>query len=141
MGRKGHGIGSWTGTGGGTQDSPFAVLAGVSGLSPSAAPPAPEMPAAKETSRPRSRVRVVLRRETRHRGGKAVIIVAGHGAPAGMELADIEELARQLKQRLGCGGTVEACGDDREIVLQGDQPGKVAELLRALGFRVEGVTS
>jgi translation initiation factor 1 (eIF-1/SUI1) len=141
MGKKSSNCGNRTGTGDGAQDSPFAVLAGLSGLSAPAVPLAPGVPAAKEMSRPKSRVRAVLRRETQHRGGKAVIIVAGLGAPGGMELADIEELARQLKQRLGCGGTVEARGDDREIVLQGDQPGKVAELLCARGFRVDGVTS
>jgi translation initiation factor 1 (eIF-1/SUI1) len=29
---------------------------------------------------------------------------------------------------------------DSEIVVQGDQPARIAELLRALRFRVDGVT-
>jgi translation initiation factor 1 (eIF-1/SUI1) len=37
--------------------------------------------------------------------------------------------------------TVERVRNDTEIVVQGDQPARVAELLRARGFRVDGVTS
>ncbi|PKN27563.1 MAG: translation initiation factor [Deltaproteobacteria bacterium HGW-Deltaproteobacteria-22] len=143
MGKKSKTNGSPAGAGGGTQDSPFAVLAALSGL-PTELPVAnvaPEIPGTREPARTKTRVRLVLRRETKHRGGKAVIIVAGLGAPAGFDLHDTEELARQLKHQLGCGGTVEEHGEDREIVLQGDQAGKVAELLRARGFRVDGVTS
>jgi translation initiation factor 1 (eIF-1/SUI1) len=46
-----------------------------------------------------------------------------------------------LKRELGCGGTLPAKHDKAEIVIQGDQPARVAELLRARGFRVDGVTS
>jgi translation initiation factor 1 (eIF-1/SUI1) len=83
---------------------------------------------------------VVLRRETKHRGGKAVIIVTGFDAQRGHDAAAIAALAKQLKQALGCGGTVEERDGASEIVLQGDHPAKVAELLRAQGFRVDGVT-
>ncbi|HEY6880556.1 MAG TPA: translation initiation factor [Polyangiales bacterium] len=91
--------------------------------------PSPEPPA-----KPSKRGRVVLRRETKHRGGKAVIIVRG------VPDAEVDALAKQLKQKLGCGGTVEREAGEPEIVLQGDQPAKVAEWLRAQGFRVDGVT-
>lgn len=141
MGKKSKTNGSEARTSGGTQESPFAVLAGLSGLPAPEAHKVPAAPVSREPAREKTRVRVVLRRETKHRGGKAVIIVAGLGVPAGFDLHDTEELARQLKHQLGCGGTVEARGDDREIVLQGDCAAKVAELLRARGFRVDGVTS
>jgi predicted translation initiation factor SUI1 len=83
----------------------------------------------------RSRGRLVLRRETKHRGGKAVVIVSGFSALRDFDERAIAELAKDCKQTLGCGGTVE----DSEIVLQGDRPAQVADLLRGKGFRVGGV--
>jgi translation initiation factor 1 (eIF-1/SUI1) len=83
---------------------------------------------------------VVLRRETKHRGGKAVVVISGFELLRGFDLEAVGELAKRLKQALGCGGTVEENGNAREIVLQGDRAAKVAELLRAQGFRVDGVT-
>jgi translation initiation factor 1 (eIF-1/SUI1) len=88
----------------------------------------------------KSRGRVVLRRETKRRGGKAVVVVAGLRAHARLAESEIAALAQDLKQQLGCGGTIERVSSDTEIVLQGDQPARVAELLRARGFRVDGVT-
>jgi translation initiation factor 1 len=118
--------------------SPFAALSGLSGR---IAPPVPEpsSSAASEPS-PRSeaaakpRGRVVLRRETKHRGGKAVVIVSGFDALSAFDAAAIEALAKECKQRLGCGGTV----DGGEIVLQGDRLADVAALLHDKGFRVAG---
>jgi len=147
MGKKSKTSQSPAGAGSGFKDSPFAKLAGLSGL-----PVAREVPAAPEVrgeappeldgqEKPKSRGRVVLRRETKHRGGKAVIIVSGFCAIEDFDQRATEELARQLKHQLGCGGTVEERDSDREIVLQGDCAAKVAELLRARGFRVDGVTS
>lgn len=114
----------------GFKNNPFAGLkldreALPEGTAPAVEPP---KPAAK-------RGRLILRRETKHRGGKAVIIVRG------VPDAEVDALAKQLKQKLGCGGTVERDAAEPEIVLQGDQPAKVAEWLRAEGFRVDGVTS
>jgi translation initiation factor 1 (eIF-1/SUI1) len=91
--------------------------------------------------KPKSRGRLVLRRETKHRGGKAVVVVAGLRANAHLAESEIATLAQHLKQQLGCGGSVERVASDTEIVVQGDQPARVAELLRARGFRVDGVTS
>lgn len=99
-------------------------------------------PATSVTKAGKSRGRLVLRRETKHRGGKAVVIVRGFAQLA--EFGDetkVAELAKELKQKLGCGGTVENGDGETEIVLQGDRAAKVAELLRAHGFRVDGVTS
>jgi translation initiation factor 1 (eIF-1/SUI1) len=88
----------------------------------------------------KSRGRLVQRRETKHRAGKAVVVVAGFEQLREFDEAAIAALAKELKQALGCGGTVESRGAAREIVLQGDRPAQVAELLRARGFRVDGVT-
>ena len=76
--------------------------------------------------------RVVLRRETAHRGGKTVLIIGGFGAQHSQSF--IEDLARQLRAQCGCGGTVRG----REIELQGDFPSKVRQLLGQQGFAVAG---
>ncbi len=76
--------------------------------------------------------RVVLRRETAHRGGKTVLVVDGFGSQHS-ELA-IEGLAKRLRARCGCGGTVRGRG----IELQGDFPSKVRKLLEEEGFTVAG---
>jgi translation initiation factor 1 len=77
--------------------------------------------------------RVVLRREKAHRGGKTVIVV--HDLAPQISGKRIEELAAQLKKACGCGGTVK----ERQIEIQGDQPGKIRALLEAEGFQVAGV--
>ena len=76
--------------------------------------------------------RVVLRRETAHRGGKTVLVVDGFGSQHS-DLA-IDELAKRLRARCGCGGTVRG----RVLELQGDFPSKVRKLLEQEGFTVAG---
>jgi translation initiation factor 1 len=77
--------------------------------------------------------RVVLRRETAHRGGKTVIVVDDFAThlPASV----IEKVAKKLRAACGCGGTVK----DRTIEIQGDQPARVRTALEAEGFQVAGV--
>ena len=99
------------------------------------AAPAAERPAPAPAARSG---KLILARETKHRGGKAVVIVRGFAQLAGWDADAVAQLARELKQTLGCGGTVDA---GPEIVLQGDRPAQVAEWLRTQGFRVHGVTS
>ena len=76
--------------------------------------------------------RVVLRRETAHRGGKTVLVVDGFGAQHAEPA--IEALAKRLRAACGCGGTVR----ERTVELQGDFPAKVRHLLEAEGFAVGG---
>lgn len=111
--------------------NPFA------GIAPTKPAPDPESEPSAPASGAARRGRVVLARETKHRGGKAVVIVRGLPQLPAWDAAAIEQLAKELKRALGCGGTVE----DGEIVVQGDRPAQVAEWLRAQGFRVDGVTS
>jgi translation initiation factor 1 (eIF-1/SUI1) len=121
--------------------NPFAALAGATAPEQKTAPPPADPSAAPSPDRrQRSRGRLILRRETKHRGGKAVVVVAG------LDNTDLDDAARaellqHLKQQLGCGGTLQDKDDKQELVIQGDQPARVAELLRARGFRVDGVTA
>jgi len=124
--------------------SPFAALAPASATNAAEAPlapPADDEPAAvaPAPTPQKPRGRLILRRETQHRGGKPVVIVSGI-ASTGLGADEVDALGSALKRALGCGGTVEWVRDTPEIVLQGDHPSKVAELLRARGFRVGGVT-
>ena len=77
--------------------------------------------------------RVVLRRETAHRGGKTVIVVDDFAAH--LSVSVIETLAKKLRQACGCGGAVRG----RTVEIQGDQPAKLRALLEAEGFQVAGV--
>jgi translation initiation factor 1 len=108
-------------------NSAFASLA-ISGLPPGAA----EAPAQAEAPRIKPG-RVVLRRETAHRGGKTVIVVDGFGDHFTED--DLQQLARKLRAACGGGGTVK----ERTIEIQGDQPGRLRQLLEGEGFQVAGV--
>lgn len=77
--------------------------------------------------------RVVLRRETAHRGGKTVVVI-DQFAP-NISLKQIEALAKKLRNACGCGGTTK----ERSIELQGNQIEKIRQLLEQEGFRVAGV--
>ncbi len=77
--------------------------------------------------------RVVLRRETAHRGGKTVVVIYDF-APS-ISRQSIEDLARRLRHACGCGGTAR----ERTIEIQGDQVSKIRALLEKEGFRVAGV--
>jgi translation initiation factor 1 len=131
--------------------NPFAMLAEVDALK-NLPKPEPEKPAPQpEALRPRrsemsakpakptipagSRGRLVLRREKKDRGGKTVVVISGFTELPGGNAVMVADLAKELKGKLGCGGTF----DRREIVLQGDRAAAVNALLEELGFRVDGV--
>jgi len=103
-------------------------------LSAEGLPPSETTPAKTQHVAPTRLGRVVLRRETAHRGGKTVIVV--YDFPPQISDAQIEALATKLKKACGCGGTVKG----RTIEIQGDQPAKLRTLLEAEGFRVAGLS-
>lgn len=128
------------------QHNPFAMLGELDALKNLAPEPEPEKPPqASEPAKPakapkpaipkNSRGRLILRRETKDRGGKVVVVVSGFAELPGANSVMIANLAKELKGKLGCGGSF----DRREIVLQGDRCAAVNALLEELGFRVDGV--
>src|SRR5271170_610943 len=132
------------------QHNPFAVLGELDALKNLAPAPEPERPKAtpapapvKSAKEPKpfipknSRGRLILRRETKDRGGKVVVVVYGFNELPGSNAVMIGNLAKELKGKLGCGGSF----DRSEIVLQGDRAAAVSALLEELGFRVDGVKS
>lgn len=104
----------------------------LSGLNLGALPEGPkENPAPAE--RQSTIRRIVLRRETAHRGGKAVTILGQfEPTPPSEELAS---LAKALRQHCGCGGAVK----NGEIELQGEQATAARAWLEGKGVRVDGV--
>jgi translation initiation factor 1 len=134
------------------QQNPFAMLGELDALKdlPKPEPPEKERGIASCGLRPpgqqvvratkiakNSRGRLILRRETKDRGGKVVVVVSGFAGLPGANSVMIANLARELKGKLGCGGSF----DRQEIVLQGDRCAAVNALLEELGFRVDGVKS
>jgi translation initiation factor 1 len=125
-------------------NNPFALLGEVDALKDLVPEPEPEKVSTAQiekskpakTAVPRgSRGRLVLRREKKDRGGKVVVVIAGFTELPGANSVMIGDLAKDLKGKLGCGGSF----DRQEIVLQGDRPAAVCALLEELGFRVDGV--
>jgi len=126
------------------QHNPFAMLDGLDALKnlapvaePEPKPPSENSikPGGHKPPLPNSRGRLILRRETKDRGGKIVVVIHGFADLPGANAVMIADLARELKGKLGCGGSF----DRREIVLQGDRCAAVSGLLEELGFRVDGV--
>jgi len=77
--------------------------------------------------------RVLLRRETAHRGGKTVVVV--YDFASHLPVSIIEKVAKKLRTACSTGGTVK----DRTIEIQGDQVAKIRATLEAEGFLVAGV--
>lgn len=131
-----------SGAGPALKHNPFGALAGASAPAAAELEVPAQVPASAEKKAPRGRL--LLRRETKHRGGKTVVVIAGFASRPELDADAIAQLARDLKRELGCGGSVESIRNGEhevhEIVVQGDQPARVADLLRARGFRVGGVT-
>jgi translation initiation factor 1 len=77
----------------------------------------------KETSSQKLRIRL----ETKHRAGKKATIIHGFEGSDN----ELESLAKQLKTKLGVGGSVK----DGEIIIQGDYAQKTKDLLIQLGYK------
>lgn len=75
---------------------------------------------------PKNQQRLRVRMERNGRGGKTVTLITGF---IGTE-ADLKELGKWLKGRLGVGGSAK----EGEIIIQGDFKARVIDLLKAEGY-------
>ena len=109
------------------RSSPFARLEALRSSLPAgpAAPAGAAQAAPAPDVRPKGPARAVVRMERKGRGGKEVTVVE----KLGLGPAALEAWCRDLKQALGCGGSV----DGELIVLQGDLRARVAAVLTARG--------
>lgn len=103
------------------RDSPFAALENLRDQLP-VGEVAPTI-----KPEPRGPARAVVRLEKKQRRGKEVTVIE----KLGLQTNELETWCKQLKQTLGCGGTVE--GD--AIVLQGDFRQRLPDVLTKLGVR------
>ena len=78
-----------------------------------------------QSSRPRPRPRVILRRQRKGHGGKTVTRVEGLTQPT-------PQFAADLKRELGVG----ARWDEDALIVQGDQVERLTQLLEARGYRI-----
>jgi translation initiation factor 1 len=106
---------------------PFADLhlqgrASEAGNTGSPPVPAPSTP---------TKERLLLRRETAHRGGKTVLVLEGFSAS--WDQGRLAALLHDLKSALGCGGKL----SDRKLEIQGEQAERLKPLLGARGFEVK----
>jgi len=83
-----------------------------------------ELCVCEEMTREAQRIRV---RSDRRKYGKMVTIVDGLGE------VDTQKIAKDLRQKLACGGTVR----DARIELQGDHVSKIKDILMDMGFSEE----
>lgn len=95
----------------------------------------PDLPTGAETEvRPttpdapkKEKLQIVF--ERKGRAGKPATIICGFADSTSD--ADIESLAREIKQRLGTGGSARG----GEILIQGDRRTAVSEFLKAKGYK------
>ena len=73
---------------------------------------------------------VKLRRETKGRGGKMVVVISG----LPLNQNDLAILLKELKQLCGCGGTVK----DGTIEIQGEHLDRLRDALKKKGYRPRG---
>jgi translation initiation factor 1 len=110
--------------------NPFAALEALRAQLPRGPEPAPAATPAPPP--PRGTVRAVVRMERKGRGGKEVTIVAlARGDKLALPPEELERWCRELKQALGCGGTIEG----ELIVLQGDLRPRIGAVLEARGVK------
>ncbi len=83
-----------------------------------------EEPEAETLEPGQQKLRVSIERH--HRGGKTATVIRGFVGTGD----DLSDLARQLKNRLGVGGSAK----EGEIIIQGELKEKVTPLLHTLGY-------
>ena len=107
--------------------SPFASLKDLNLETTAVIPPStdrqPPVPPAKK-----NRGRLDIIRQTAHRGGKAVTVVANFPSLGPEEK---ERLRKEMQKACGAGGTIK----EGKIEIQGDHRETIAQILTAAGFR------
>ncbi len=87
----------------------------------------------RRSSLPPAQQNLKIMRDKKGRGGKVVTVISGFA----LTEADLTELSKTLKGLCGAGGTVKDEDGLQIIEVQGDHREKVAEKLKALGYKVK----
>jgi len=100
-------------------------------ICPGCGKPASGCICSKKKSAPRGDGIVRIGRETKGRKGKGVTVITG----VPLDEDGLLELAKQLKQKCGTGGTVK----DGAIEIQGDQREQLVDMLTRQGYTVKTI--
>ncbi|MBR9859703.1 translation initiation factor [bacterium] len=76
--------------------------------------------------------KLFVRKEKKGRGGKTVTVIEGFEGP----LQSLEDLARDIKQHCGTGGSVK----EENIIIQGDRAEQIVKFLTSRGFYAKKTT-
>lgn len=87
----------------------------------------PQLASSEAETLPPAQQRLRIQYFRAGRGGKEALIIMGFVGSDG----DLADLARQLKQSLGCGGSTR----DGEILLQQNDKEKLIKLLQSKGYK------
>ncbi len=90
-----------------------------------------ETPVDAEAEMRRKQPRLDVRIERKGRAGKTATLISGWVIDADL----LPDIASQLKQKLGAGGSVA----DGEILIQGDRRDQVVRLLTEMGFKARRI--
>ncbi len=85
--------------------------------------------ASSDAALPASAQQLIVRLETKHRGGKMVTVVDGFKGT----VTALEALGKTLKTKCGTGGSAK----DGQIIVQGDFRDKITDLLIKEGFKAK----
>lgn len=80
---------------------------------------------------PPAQQKLIIRLETKQRGGKKATLVKGFVG----QLDDLEALCKRLKSHIGTGGSVV----NGEILIQGEQIAKVKTFLQSQGYKTNNI--
>lgn len=80
---------------------------------------------------PPQQQKLMIRLETKQRGGKKATLIRGFIGKAD----DMEALSKKIKNHCGTGGSI----TDGEILIQGDQVQKVKAYLQSLGYKTNNI--
>jgi translation initiation factor 1 len=112
-----------------TSDAPVVYSSEFGRICPSCAKPVKNCVCRKSSSAPAGDGVVRVRRESKGRGGKTVMVITG----LPLDEAALTKLAGELKRSCGCGGT----SKDGVIEIQGDHGDHILAELAKRGYKAK----
>ncbi|GFO68845.1 translation initiation factor [Geomonas limicola] len=112
-----------------SSDAPLVYSSEFGRMCPGCGKPTKNCSCRKNASAPAGDGVVRVRRESKGRGGKTVLVITG----LPLDATALTALAGELKRSCGCGGTAK----DGTIEIQGDHADKIMEELAKRGYKAK----